>query len=144
MRAVTWEGRPYHVCVENYPKPRIRDPLDIIVRITTSAICGTDLHIYHGMLGSAHVPWIMGHEAVGIVQEVAEGVKTFRRGDRVVVGATISCGHCENCSEGNFQNCLVVNPPKEGGLFGFGDDFGPPHIGGLQGMSPGEPFYHLS
>jgi threonine dehydrogenase-like Zn-dependent dehydrogenase len=132
MKAVVWSGKPYSVTVEKLPKPKIIDPLDVIVRLTTSGICGSDLHIYHGLLGSREPPWILGHEGIGIVTEIGQGVTGLRKGDRLVVSATPSCGHCDPCTKTLTSFCQTVNPPGEGAVFGVGPDYGK-HLGGAQG-----------
>lgn len=85
MKAVLWEGRPFEMVVREVPRPKIQTPRDVIVRVTTAAICGSDLHTFHGILGGDDVPYEMGHEAVGIVHEVGSEVISFKKGDRVVV-----------------------------------------------------------
>ena len=85
MKAVLWEGHPYHMVVRDVPRPQIQNSTDVLVRTTTAAICGTDLHTYHGILGGSDVPYQMGHEAVGIVEEVGAEVRNFKVGDRVIV-----------------------------------------------------------
>lgn len=85
MKAVLWEGNPYEMVVKEVPRPTIQAPTDVIVRVTTAAICGSDLHNYHGLIGGADVPFQMGHEAVGIVDKVGSTVKTLKKGDRVIV-----------------------------------------------------------
>ena len=85
MKAVVWEGKPYEMVVKVVPRPTIQTPTDVIVRVTTAAICGSDLHNYHGILGGADAPFEMGHEAVGIVDQVGLGVQTFKKGDRVII-----------------------------------------------------------
>ncbi|KAJ9273264.1 hypothetical protein DTO212C5_849 [Paecilomyces variotii] len=134
MRATVWEGKPYHMTVKDWPMPIIRDARDVIVRLTTAAICGSDLHDYHGRLGSKNPPWVMGHEGVGIVTELGDAVSSLKKGDRVIVSAAPACGFCNNCVMNNFSYCLNVNPPSEGGLFGEGADFGNVHghFGGTQ------------
>ena len=85
MKAVVWDGTPYHMTVKEVTKPTIQTPTDVLVRVTTAAICGTDLHTYHGKLGGSDVPYIMGHEAIGIIAEAGEQVQNFHIGDRVVI-----------------------------------------------------------
>jgi threonine dehydrogenase-like Zn-dependent dehydrogenase len=85
MKAVLWEGKPYHMTVKDVPRPVIRSPTDVIVRVTTAAICGTDLHTYHGLFGGSDVPYSVGHEAMGIISEVGPEVQVYKVGDRVVV-----------------------------------------------------------
>ncbi|CAG9974304.1 unnamed protein product [Clonostachys byssicola] len=85
MKAVQWEGKLGQMSTNIVPVPKITKPEDAIVRITSSAICGTDLHIYHGLVGTKNIPWGVGHEAVGIVEEVGPAVDFFKRGDRVLI-----------------------------------------------------------
>ncbi|KAH6617490.1 chaperonin 10-like protein [Chaetomium tenue] len=92
MRAVVWEGKPYEMAVRNVPKPEIIHSQDAIVRITMAAICGTDLHTYHGIFGSSTPPWTMGHEGVGIITEVGHAVGHFKVGDRVLIPCSANCG----------------------------------------------------
>lgn len=80
MKAVQWEGKPFSVSINEVNIPKIQDPLDIIVRLTSAAICGTDLHIYHGRL-SAAPPLTFGHENIGIIEEVGEAITTLEKGD---------------------------------------------------------------
>jgi threonine dehydrogenase-like Zn-dependent dehydrogenase len=92
MKAVLWEGTPYQMVVKEVPRPTIQAPTDVIVRVTTAAICGSDLHNYHGILGGPKVPFQMGHEAVGIVDQVGSSVQTFKKGDRVIVPDSYEIG----------------------------------------------------
>ncbi|KAK4039056.1 hypothetical protein C8A01DRAFT_36955 [Parachaetomium inaequale] len=85
MRAVVWEGKPYEIAVRDVPRAQIVQPEDAIVRITTAAICGSDLHTYHGLIGSKTPPWQMGHEGVGVVVEVGPATEHFKVGDRVLI-----------------------------------------------------------
>ncbi|EXF73151.1 alcohol dehydrogenase GroES-like domain-containing protein [Colletotrichum fioriniae PJ7] len=129
MRAVVWEGKPYEMVVKaDIPLPRLKEPEDAIVRITTSAICGTDLHIYHGIMSSAEVPYPVGHEAMGIVQEVGDAVDNLQVGDRVVVFGLPEDGVIDT------DNQIF---PQLGG-FGLGKDFG--DLGGLQAEYVRVPF----
>lgn len=132
MKAIVWEGKPFHMAVKEKPMPEIQDANDITVRITVSGICGTDLHTYRGLFGSRNPPWIMGHEGIGIVMQAGKGVKSLKAGDRVLVGASISCGYCDNCIRGRQSYCLTYNPSTPADAFGFGDDAGR-DLGGLQG-----------
>lgn len=92
MRAVVWEGRPYEMVVRDVPRPEISHSQDAIVRITTAAICGTDLHTYHGIFGSSTPPWTMGHEGVGVIVEVGRAIEHFKVGDRVLIPCAANCG----------------------------------------------------
>jgi threonine dehydrogenase-like Zn-dependent dehydrogenase len=105
MKAIVWEGKPFHMAVEDQPIPRINDPNDVVIRITTSAICGSDLHTYRGLAGSKNPPWTMGHEGIGTIVQ-GEEVRSLKVGDRVTVGI-ISCGYCENCLRGYLTYCLT-------------------------------------
>ncbi|KAJ4317662.1 hypothetical protein N0V94_004816 [Neodidymelliopsis sp. IMI 364377] len=87
MRAAVWRGKLYHVSVENVPKPILLSSEDAIVRLTSAALCGTDLHIYRGLMGSATPPWVLGHEGLGIVESVGEAVQNVKPGDRVIIAA---------------------------------------------------------
>ncbi|KAL4936608.1 hypothetical protein BDV06DRAFT_233249 [Aspergillus oleicola] len=93
MRAVAWFGQPYNVSVIDMPVPTIVDQTDAIIRITTSAICGSDLHFYHGFAGSPDVPWGIGHEAVGYVEEVGSAVSSLQVGEYVIIPDNAHDGH---------------------------------------------------
>jgi threonine dehydrogenase-like Zn-dependent dehydrogenase len=109
MRALCWHGKE-DIRVDTVPDPQIRDPRDIIVKISSTAICGSDLHIYGGFVPSMEEGDIVGHEPMGEVVEVGPDVKTLRRGDRVVVPFTISCGTCFFCRKQMFSLCDISNP----------------------------------
>jgi threonine dehydrogenase-like Zn-dependent dehydrogenase len=126
MRAVLWEGRIEHVSVKDVPIPTIRHPEDVIVRVTLAALCGTDLHIYSGELGSAKIPWILGHEAIGIVTAVGGAVDVFKIGDKVVVPDAPSSGELK------MEESTRLFGNIQGGFYGFGEDMGP-GLGGCQG-----------
>jgi threonine dehydrogenase-like Zn-dependent dehydrogenase len=119
------------IALEEVDEPKIEDHLDAIVKITTSSICGTDLHLIRGTVGPIQPGTILGHEAVGIVEEVAKGVRNLQKGDRVIVPSTIACGYCYMCREGHYSQCNKSNPngPQAGTAF-FG---GPKTSGPLQG-----------
>ena len=103
MRAVVFQGMG-RVAVGEVPDPRIEDPHDAVVRVTRSAICGSDLHFLHGK-APLEPGETIGHEAVGVVEEVGPDVERFRPGDRVVVAFDIVCGHCWFCRVGQTQLC---------------------------------------
>jgi threonine dehydrogenase-like Zn-dependent dehydrogenase len=120
------------VRLENVPEPKIQDQNDAIVRITSSAICGTDLHFIRGTMAGMKKGRIIGHEAVGIVEEVGSAVRNFRKGDRVIVPSTLGCGSCNYCRAGFFSQCDRINAAgKLGGTVFFG---GPETNGGLDGL----------
>ncbi|UJR82432.1 zinc-dependent alcohol dehydrogenase [Sandaracinus amylolyticus] len=120
MRALSYQG-PYRVSVVNKPDPRIEHPQDAILKITRSAICGSDLHLLHGLIPDTRVGHTFGHEFTGIVEEVGPGVGNLKVGDRVVVPFPISCGTCFFCQRGLFANCENSNPTSDVacGVFGY-------------------------
>lgn len=117
MKAVVYKG-PYEVSVEDVEDPRLTDPSDVIVRITSTAICGSDLHMYEGRT-DAEPGITFGHENMGVVEEVGSGVATVNKGDRVVMPFNVACGFCKNCRSGKSAFCLTVNPPGAGGAYGY-------------------------
>ena len=117
MKAVVYQ-EPYSVTVEDVPDARIEDPNDVVVRITTAAICGSDLHMYEGRTG-AEPGIVFGHENMGVVEEVGPGVARIRKGDRVVLPFNVGCGFCRNCLAGDTGFCLTVNEGFAGGAYGY-------------------------
>ncbi|AXK35776.1 aldehyde dehydrogenase [Streptomyces armeniacus] len=117
MKAVVYQ-EPFRVTVETVEDPRIEQPTDVVIKITTSAICGSDLHMYEGRTG-AEPGIVFGHENMGIVQEVGSGVARVRKGDRVVLPFNVACGFCRNCLAGNTGFCLTVNEGFAGGAYGY-------------------------
>jgi glutathione-independent formaldehyde dehydrogenase len=117
MKAVVYK-EPFKVAVEEVPDPKLQHPNDVIVRITSSAICGSDLHMYEGRT-AAKAGIVFGHENQGIVEEVGEGVTSIKQGDRVVMPFNVACGFCKNCVEGYTGYCLTVNPGFAGGAYGY-------------------------
>ncbi|MEV4813766.1 zinc-dependent alcohol dehydrogenase [Micromonospora avicenniae] len=109
MRATAWMGKD-KVKVIDVPDPTILSPRDAIVRITTTAICGSDLHLYHGYIPAMRKGDILGHEFMGEVVEVGPQVRNLRPGDRVVVPFPIACGHCTSCQRGLYSVCENSNP----------------------------------
>ncbi|MGZ3768766.1 MAG: zinc-dependent alcohol dehydrogenase [Bdellovibrio sp.] len=112
MRAVCWEGTK-HVEVENVPDPKILNPHDIIVRITSTAICGSDLHLYDGVIPTMQKGDILGHEFMGEVVEVGPQIKKIKKGDKVVVPFNIACGNCFFCKKEEYSLCDNSNPKPE-------------------------------
>lgn len=111
------------------PKVTITDPEDAVVRITTTTVCGSDLHLYHNEVQGLNQGFIIGHEAVGIIDEVGPNVTKFKKGDRVVISAVIACGKCEYCRREQFSLCDNTNPlpdmerlygHRTAALFGYG------------------------
>ncbi|MGW4220305.1 zinc-dependent alcohol dehydrogenase [Streptomyces bacillaris] len=121
MRALTYQGKR-DVRVETVPDPRIQDPTDIIVKITSTGICGSDLHLYE-VLGPYLDPGdILGHEPMGVVEEVGPEVTAVAPGDRVVIPFNVSCGHCHTCGQGLHSQCETTQVHEYGtgaSLFGY-------------------------
>jgi threonine dehydrogenase-like Zn-dependent dehydrogenase len=131
MKAVVFHGIG-DIRLDNVKEPKIRDDYDAIVRLTASAICGTDLHFVRGTVPGMQEGTILGHEGVGVVEEVGKEVRNFKPGDRVVVGSTIACGTCSYCRSGYFSQCDNSNPNgKEAGTAFFG---GPKTSGAFDGL----------
>ncbi|MBC2900441.1 alcohol dehydrogenase catalytic domain-containing protein [Streptomyces cupreus] len=121
MKAVTWQGKR-DVRVENVPDPTIQEPTDAVVRITSSGLCGSDLHLYEVLTPFMTPGDILGHEPMGIVEEVGAGVMDLRAGDRVVVPFQIACGDCWMCLNGLPTQCETTQVTGEGmgaALFGY-------------------------
>lgn len=131
MKAVVWHGIG-DIRLEDVPEPKLKEPMDAVVRLTASAICGTDLHMIRGTLSGMKEGTILGHEGVGIVEEVGKGVRNLRPGDRVVIPSTIACGYCSYCRAGYYAQCDNANPngPLAGTAF-FG---GPESSGPFDGL----------
>ena len=117
---MTYRG-PYKIRVDEKPMPRIEHPNHVVVRVTTAAICGSDLHLYHGLMPDTRVGHTFGHEFVGVVHEVGSSVERLSVGDRVMVPSNIYCGSCFFCARGLFSNCHNVNPNATavGGIYGY-------------------------
>lgn len=122
MKALVFH-KPTDVRVDTVDDPRIEDPGDAILRVTSTAICGSDLHIYNGYIPQTK-PMALGHEFMGIVEEVGPDVRNLEKGDRVVVPFPISCGHCYFCSKALPGHCEESNPDKYGPEGGVLDDKG--------------------
>jgi threonine dehydrogenase-like Zn-dependent dehydrogenase len=128
MRALCWHGKS-DVSVDTVPDPVIQEPTDVIIKITSTAICGSDLHLFDGYQPTMEDGDILGHEPMGVLVEVGSAVKNLKKGDRVVVPFVIACGSCFFCSKTLFSCCDTTNPNAEiarkamghspAGLFGF-------------------------
>jgi len=134
MKALTYHGSK-DVRVDNVPDPALQQADDIILRVTATAICGSDLHIYRGKIPNMHSGDILGHEFMGIVEDVGSGVTRVKKGDRVVVPFTIACGSCFFCNKTLFAACETTNPGRGAilnkknvrsgaGLFGYSHLYG--------------------
>ncbi len=131
MKAVVFHGVG-DIRVEDVPEPTLEDNTDAIVRITTSAICGTDLHFVRGTVPDMRPGTILGHEAVGVIEDLGSDVRNFSVGDRVVIPSTIACGYCAYCRAGYYAQCDNANPNgKQGGTSFYG---GPESTGGFHGL----------
>jgi glutathione-independent formaldehyde dehydrogenase len=117
MRAVVFAGTR-SVIVEDVPDAVLEEPEDVVVRVTSSAICGTDLHMYDGRTG-AEPGLVLGHEPLGLVEQVGSAVETVRAGDRVVLPTHLYCGVCVNCARGLSAACLRVRPGGFGAAYGY-------------------------
>src|SRR3982750_4638348 len=128
MKALTWHGKHDMRC-ESVPDPKIQHPRDAIIKVTACAICGSDLHIFDGIMPGMERGDVLGHETMGEVVEVGAENKALKVGDRVVVPFTISCGECFFCKRGHFSGCDRSNPNAKAaekmwghspaGLFGY-------------------------
>lgn len=126
MRAVTWQGRR-DVRVEDVPDPRIEAPTDAVIRITTTGLCGSDLHLYDPLTPFMQPGDVIGHEPMGVVEEAGAGVSELSVGDRVVVPFQIACGHCWMCERGLPTQCETTQNRDQGtgaDLFGYSSLYG--------------------
>ena len=131
MKAVVFRGVG-DIRLEEVAAPEIENPSDAVVNLTASAICGTDLHFIRGTLSGIKSGTILGHEGVGVIDEIGDDVRNLNRGDRVVIPSTIGCGYCAYCRAGYYSQCDVANPngPDAGTAF-YG---GPESSGPFHGM----------
>lgn len=127
MKSAQWYGSKDIRVVET-PKPVVTDPEDVVIKVTSTCICGSDLHLYLGAMPGMQKGDIMGHESMGIVTDVGPNVRTLKPGDKVVVAFCIACGHCTYCNKEQYSSCDGTNPSKEqkmlyghrtAGLFGY-------------------------
>src|SRR5436190_4245288 len=128
MKALCWHGTG-DVRIDNVPDPKLENPRDAIVKITSSGICGSDLHLFDGFMPTMEQGDVLGHEPMGEIVEIGSAITNLKRGDRVVVPFTISCGECYFCKKTLFSCCDTSNPNAEvarkamghspAGLFGF-------------------------
>ena len=120
MKAMTYRG-PYRIRVEEKDIPAIEHPNDAIVKVQLAAICGSDLHLYHGLMPDTRVGHTFGHEFIGVVHEVGPSVEHVQVGDRVMVPFNVYCGSCFFCARGLYSNCHNVNPNATavGGIYGY-------------------------
>ncbi|MGI5285574.1 zinc-dependent alcohol dehydrogenase [Nonomuraea polychroma] len=121
MKAVTWHGKR-DVRVENVPDPAIKEPNDAVIKVTSSGICGSDLHLYEVLGPFMAEGDILGHEPMGIVEEIGPAISTIKPGDRVVIPFNISCGHCHMCDMELYAQCETTQVREQGtgaALFGY-------------------------
>jgi threonine dehydrogenase-like Zn-dependent dehydrogenase len=140
MKAVVFHGVG-DIRLDDVPEPQIREPTDAIVRLTASAICGTDLHMVRGTLPGMKEGTILGHEGVGIVEAIGDRVRNLRLGDRVVIPSTIACGFCVYCRSGYYAQCDRANPHGGTAFYGGPETTGP--FDGLQAEKARIPFANI-
>src|SRR5947209_15856220 len=128
VKAVVFQ-EPRELTVENVADPELERATDALIRITSSAICGTDLHIYEGRMGEP-TGMVIGHEPLGVVEEVGSSVYAVKPGDRVTVPTHICCGFCASCVSGRSGECLMNNPGQAGAAYGY------PGMGDYRGAQP--------
>src|SRR5947199_9211539 len=109
MKAVVFHGIG-DIRLDDVKEPKIQDDTDALVRLTASAICGTDLHMVRGTMPGMRPGTILGHEGVGVIEAVGADVRNLSVGDRVVIPSTIACGYCSYCRAGSYAQCDIANP----------------------------------
>jgi glutathione-independent formaldehyde dehydrogenase len=117
MKAVSYKGLR-KMSVSEHPKPKLKSPTDALLRVTTSGICGSDLHMYDGRT-PLEEGTVVGHEIMGVTDEVGEAVHSIKKGDRVVLPFNIACGFCFNCHRGHTEACLTMNPEAPHAAYGY-------------------------
>ncbi len=117
MKVVTYQG-VQKMSVSQKTQPKIKAPTDALLRVTTSGICGSDLHMYDGRT-PLEKGTVVGHEIMGVIDEVGEAVQSIKKGDRVVLPFNIACGFCFNCHRGHTEACLVMNPEEAHAAYGY-------------------------
>ena len=143
MKAVVFHGIG-DIRLDDVKEPQIEKDTDAIVRLTASAICGTDLHMVRGTMGEMVPGTILGHEGVGVVEEVGKSVRNLNKGDRVVIPSTIACGACSYCRAGYYAKCDVANPNgKDSGTAFFGGPKSSGPFPGLQAEFARVPFANI-
>lgn len=143
MKAVVWHGIG-DIRLEEVPEPELEDPTDAIVRLTASAICGTDLHMVRGTVSDMKEGTIMGHEGVGVIEALGPDVRNFSVGDRVIISSTIACGSCSYCRAGCYSQCDRANPGgKHAGTAFFGGPESSGSFAGLQAEKARIPFANV-
>ena len=124
MRAVTYQGTK-NVKVKEVPDAKLEKKDDILIRVTSTAICGSDLHIYHGMIPGMYDDYVIGHEPMGIVEDVGPEVTRVKKGDRVIIPFNVACGECFFCQHQMESQCDHANDAKDtGGYFGYSETYG--------------------
>jgi glutathione-independent formaldehyde dehydrogenase len=117
MKAVSFEGTR-QMKVKDHPKPELKTPTDAILRVTTSGICGSDLHMYDGRT-PLKKGTVVGHEIMGVIEQTGKAVASIKKGDRVVLPFNIACGFCFNCHRGHTEACLTMNPEEPHAAYGY-------------------------
>ena len=122
MKALTYQGVK-DVKVKEVNDPKIEKPDDVVIKVTSTAICGSDLHLIHGLIPNMPKDYILGHETMGIVEEIGPNVTDLKKGDRVIVPFPVACGHCWYCDHDLYSLCDNSNPHGEaGGIFGYSEN----------------------
>ncbi|WP_426348553.1 zinc-dependent alcohol dehydrogenase [Alloiococcus sp. CFN-8] len=124
MKAIVYDGLR-GVNLKDVPDPKLEKADDIIIKVTSTSICGSDLHLVNGRVPHTPRGFILGHETMGIVEEIGSDVRNLKKGDRVVVPFPVACGHCHFCNHGQFSQCDNANEEKDtGGYLGYSDSYG--------------------